>query len=420
MRTRHRGNVIGGLGALLALGLAGCEPGALRSPMTPGAMPLVREMRPLSSSVQMMRPRRVETFSAVQPASAVSTPAPAVRQAEARSAPGAVVASSWRPMARAPRVIQRPLSAEGMPSPTAYAPPPGPRRGILSPPAELRVATQEGEKLTMPRESAPAAKSEVVVLHPHGAPHGHPHGDLADGPSAPREGNKLALPPYVVEPPDVLLIEYAAKTQGFETLSGQFLVRPDGTLSLGVYGTIRAGGLTIEQIREAVTDRVHLRFDKEKREKIRENVVVDVLAYNSKFYYVVTDGAGYGEAVYRFPVTGSETVLDALAQVGGLPPVGSKMKVWVARANLGHPGGHNVLPVDYISMTQTGAKETNYQLAPGDRVYVHSQKILRADSLLAKIYSPIERTLGVILLGSQTVNSIKGRGGFGGSGFNNP
>ena len=39
---------------------------------------------------------------------------------------------------------------------------------------------------------------------------------------------------------------------------------------------------------------------------------VDVIAYNSKNYYVITDGAGYGEQVYPFPVMGSETVLDAI------------------------------------------------------------------------------------------------------------
>ena len=33
---------------------------------------------------------------------------------------------------------------------------------------------------------------------------------------------------------------------------------------------------------------------------------IDVLAYNSKVYYVVTDGGGNGEQVYRVPATGGD------------------------------------------------------------------------------------------------------------------
>ena len=47
-------------------------------------------------------------------------------------------------------------------------------------------------------------------------------------------------------------------------------------------------------------------------------VAVDVFAYNSKTYYVITQGAGQGDDVTEFPITGNETVLDAIAQLGGL------------------------------------------------------------------------------------------------------
>ena len=47
-------------------------------------------------------------------------------------------------------------------------------------------------------------------------------------------------------------------------------------------------------------------------------VSVDVYAYNSKVYYVITQGAGFGDNIQRFPVTGNETVLDAISQVQGL------------------------------------------------------------------------------------------------------
>ena len=59
-------------------------------------------------------------------------------------------------------------------------------------------------------------------------------------------------------------------------------------------------------------------------------MAVDIYAYNSKFYYVITDGAGLGDAVVKFPITGNDTVLDALAEVNGMQEVSSK-RIWIAR-----------------------------------------------------------------------------------------
>ena len=66
----------------------------------------------------------------------------------------------------------------------------------------------------------------------------------------------------------------------------------------------------------------------------KPDVVVDVLAYNSKMIYVVMDGGGFGEQLIRLPYTGNETVLDAIAQVNGLSQVSSK-RIWVARPSPG-------------------------------------------------------------------------------------
>jgi hypothetical protein len=47
---------------------------------------------------------------------------------------------------------------------------------------------------------------------------------------------------------------------------------------------------------------------------------------------------------------------------------------------------------------------------------VDSNTLIKADSFLAKLYSPILRTFGVTLLGASTVNTIKlgSTGGVGG------
>jgi polysaccharide export outer membrane protein len=72
--------------------------------------------------------------------------------------------------------------------------------------------------------------------------------------------------------------------------------------------------------------------------------------------------------------------------------------------------GQQIIPVDYVAITQHGIAETNYQIMPGDRIYVKAQKILRFDRFLQKFLSPIERMFGITLLGSSTINNIKGRG----------
>jgi polysaccharide export outer membrane protein len=219
--------------------------------------------------------------------------------------------------------------------------------------------------------------------------------------------NKTVLPPYIIEPPDVLLIETleALKEQ---PIRGPHLVRPDGTVSLGTYGEPRLAGLTLNQAREAIADSIRT----QRPEAIikPKDIVVDVLAYNSKVYYIITDGGGYGAQVYRLPITGNETVLDALSLINGLPAVASKKQIWVARRVPGHGGDGNILPVDWVGLTQGGSAATNYQILPGDRLYVHSDKLIRLDTWLSKIIAPVERVFGVTLLGSETVNSIRNRG----------
>ena len=267
---------------------------------------------------------------------------------------------------------------------------------------------------------------------------GHPPAAIAVPPpgAVPRELDKITLPPYVVEAPDNLLIEVVIQSEvpdevtkqprrvidrlPVQPISGPFQVRIDGSVGLGFWGSVTVAGLTLEQTAEAV--RQHLiQSDTLRRLGTKpENVIVivDVLAYNSKRYYVITDGGGYGEQVYPFPITGSETVLDALANINGLPAVASKRNIWVARRSPHPDHPWQILPVDWVGITQHGISVTNYQIMPGDRVYVKAQKLVTIDTALARILSPIERLFGVTLLGTATVNNIQGRGsGFGNSGL---
>ncbi len=199
----------------------------------------------------------------------------------------------------------------------------------------------------------------------------------------------------------VTLVEVA----GLQEIAGEHLVGPDGTVTLGNYGSVSVVGLTLDEAKIAIER--HLAQFLESPE-----VAVSVFAYNSKVYYIVTQGAGLGDGVYRFPVTGNETVLDAVAQINGLEPASSK-RIWIARPSP-NPGQCQILKVDWDGITALASTNTNYQILPGDRVFVAEDKLVALDTALSKLIAPVERIMGFSILGAETVTRFSGnvlRGG---------
>ncbi|MBI3406891.1 MAG: polysaccharide biosynthesis/export family protein [Planctomycetes bacterium] len=283
-----------------------------------------------------------------------------------------------------------------------------------------------GHQVTEPKDEGPPLQVPTAHWPPNGLPnaaHGGPpiqtsgrrppptahHGGVVPVvPGVPGEMTRELLPPYIIGPPDILIIE-SLKGLLNQPIRGQHLVRPDGTIGVGAYGSAPVAGMTIDQAREEIAKVIHARLNKDivKLQDVLDGLSVDVLAYNSKVYYVITDGGGYGEQVVRLPITGNDFVLDAISQINGLPPVASKKHIWVARRNDGNCENETRLPVDWIGITQRGEAATNYQIMPGDRVYVRADRLIATNNFLAKVLAVPERLLGIGLLGSQTVNSIR-------------
>jgi polysaccharide export outer membrane protein len=193
----------------------------------------------------------------------------------------------------------------------------------------------------------------------------------------------------------VSLIQSRALAQ----IRGEYLVRQDGSVGLGTYGSVRLVGLTLTQARAAVEK--HL-----SQFLTNPEVAVDVASFNSKLYYVIYDGGGRGQQVVRLPITGNDTVLDAISQLNGLSPVSSRHHIWVARPSPANVRNELVLPVDWVGITESAATETNYQLLPGDRVYVKANRLVTIDNWVGMIVSPFERLFGVTLLGQTTVQTL--------------
>ncbi len=178
---------------------------------------------------------------------------------------------------------------------------------------------------------------------------------------------------YRVNPPDVISVEVLEALPG-RPISGERLVRLDGTISLGFYADVPVAGLTLPEIKTRVIEHLRQFLSDEQLGLIGADgerippekslsVAVDVVAYNSLYYYVQGAVAAPG----RLPITGHETVLDALNRCGGLYPGDSPREIRLIRPRDGQPS--LTLNVDYDAIL-SGDDSTNYAIEPNDRLLV--------------------------------------------------
>ncbi|TWT37051.1 Polysaccharide biosynthesis/export protein [Posidoniimonas corsicana] len=175
------------------------------------------------------------------------------------------------------------------------------------------------------------------------------------------ESAMTALPTYVIEPPDVVAITLLDQSAELAPLEGERLVGPDGRISLGELGGVAISGLTIEEARAAIEKKLA-----DNGHKVR--LILDVHAYNSKKYLVITKNGAGGDSITQLPITGNDTVLDAMASVGGVKNY-SNTAIYISRPSARPNGVAQVLPVNYHEVVQ-GVTRTNYQLLPGDRLFI--------------------------------------------------
>jgi protein involved in polysaccharide export with SLBB domain len=416
MRKTSQRKWLAALGAVWGLWSAGCmstpallsrnggmenSPGAVAAPWPtsrPAALTSAQGSTPLTA-----RGSSPQGASTPKGSEAIHAAVTLERPPQAASNSDTIQASAWR-------VLRHDGDSSAEPPPMS----PSSSEGVTEPaPVPLLLNGQPGEKKDDPKKDEPKKdepkKDEGKKEEELGAPRKEDPPSLSSPPSprarfgeipVPTECAKVSMPTYVVDQPDILLIE--ANIGPDQRVSGQHLVRPDGTVSLGIYGQAYVAGLTLEQAKFAIVSKLSERLN-----VTMNNVNVDVLAYNSKVYYIVTDNAAAGMQVYRVALKGNETVLDALAEVRGLTAANSKRHIWVARASCHGP---QLLKVDLCAVARQGEGNTNFQILPGDRVYVGADPWSSADLALAKRFSPIERILGITLLGSTTVNSIRNGG----------
>ena len=192
----------------------------------------------------------------------------------------------------------------------------------------------------------------------------------------PRELDKTVLSEYILQPGDVLVLEPTALDSPIRFPADQSIL-PDGTIDLARYGRLIVAGKTIEQVEADVMAAIRT---------IETGPVdpINVRLVNpqSAVYYVLGEVSSPGS----FPLIGRETVLDAIVAAGGLSDRASMCNIILSRPT--PPDGcRTVLPVCYRQIVQLGDTTTNYQVMPGDRIYVATRSL--RDSCFGKRSCPL-------------------------------
>jgi len=190
-----------------------------------------------------------------------------------------------------------------------------------------------------------------------------------------------------------------AQMAAMQPINGQYQIGPDGTVNLRYYGTVHVAGMTLMEAKFAIEEHLSHYLNS-------PIVSMDVVAYNSKSYYVITQGAGNGDSVRKIPITGNETVLDAISQIGGMSSLSSQ-NIWIARPAPGDYACEQRLPVDWAAISSGASTATNYQIMPNDRVFIVQDNFTTTSNVIGKVMSPFERLSGVISLGTNTARNIR-------------
>lgn len=190
------------------------------------------------------------------------------------------------------------------------------------------------------------------------------------------------------------------QASGQQAIFGEHLVAPDGYINLGKFGGVYVAGMTVDEARATIERKLSETLD-------NPVISLSVFAYNSKVYYIIMAGAGFGDNVFRIPITGNETVLDALAQIQGVQRISNTKKMWISRPAPHDSACQQILPIDWDAITMGASTATNYQLLPGDRVYIGQDRMVAFEQLVIKLTAPIERMFGFSLLGAQTIQTLQ-------------
>ena len=211
--------------------------------------------------------------------------------------------------------------------------------------------------------------------------------------------------PLRMNPPDLLLVEVLEALPG-RPITGERLIRPDGTITLGFYGDLQVRDLTLPQLKIKVIWQLRKVLDDEALGLVGEDtqgkailiqpqdsdrVFVDLASYNSLTYYIQGDVNAPG----RLPWTGHETIHDALIHAGHLGPLADLSDIKLYRPARGAKPARTY-KIDYQAIRH-GDKQANLQIFPGDRIEVGRAAIVKSTITLDRVAAPLNTWAQMVL-----------------------
>jgi len=218
------------------------------------------------------------------------------------------------------------------------------------------------EKAVPPQEkAAPPPPSQTTDNPPDTVPPARPAAPAATGTSpadlaAPKPSAEAKIPgtapvdtkTYVIGAEDVIFV----KVWRDNDVSGQFLVRPDGRISVPLIGDVTATDHTPEQLEKDIADRLS-KFIKDPQ------VNVGIISVGSKKYFILGEVNRPG----AFPLVVPTNVLEALVNAGGFRDFANQTKILILR-------GDKVFTFNYRQVTRGKNPEQNILLETGDKIIV--------------------------------------------------
>lgn len=160
-------------------------------------------------------------------------------------------------------------------------------------------------------------------------------------------------PNFVLNSGDVLEIS----VWGDDVLQRKVLVRPDGKISFPLVGDIQAAGLSVDDLRAGLEDKIS---------EYIHGAPVTVMLAEARSSRVSVLGKVQKPGI--FPMDGPMYVLQALAMAGGVTPFASSKSVRIIRVD--NEGNQHALPFNYDRVMDGKSLEQNILLEPGDVVLV--------------------------------------------------
>jgi polysaccharide biosynthesis/export protein len=216
---------------------------------------------------------------------------------------------------------------------------------LLSIPAgyACQAETQAAQEPPPAVAPAPAAQEKPSQNAP---------GNSDTDPAKPVPASAAGVDPktFVIGAEDILTVRVWREPE----LSGQFMVRPDGRISLPLVNEILAAGQTPEQLTASIAQGLSKYMN-------RPEVAVVVAQVNSRKYYVQGEVNRPG----AYPLVVPTTVLEALSNGGGFRDFANTKKIIILR------NGKERLQFNYRDVTRGKHTEQNIVLQPGDQIIVN-------------------------------------------------